>query len=60
MIDLQKGEKVSNLLILCGSSLLIGFIIGWLLIWYLGRDLSQENLKELKENDDEDEEEDAN
>jgi len=57
MIDLQKGEKVGNLLVLVGSSLLIGIIIGFILLWYLGRESNQEDLKGIGENDDEDEEE---
>lgn len=63
MIDLQKGEKVGNLLILVGSSLVIGLIIGVILIWYLGRESSQEDINGIKnveeEEDGNDDEEEA-
>ena len=58
MIDLQKGEKVGNLLILVGSSLLIGMIIGGILIWYLGREASQEDINGIKNEEEEGDEDD--
>ena len=58
MIDLQKGEKVGNLLILVGSSLVIGFVIGVILIWYLGREASQEDINGIKNEEEEEEEDD--
>jgi len=60
IVDLQKGEKVGNLLILVGSSLLFGLIVGSLLLWYLGRQTQKEELRGIKQEEEQQQNGDLN
>ena len=57
MVDLQKGEKVGNLLILVGASIIFGFLVGCFLLWYLGRETKKEELRGIKEEEEQMDEE---